>query len=29
VALDPATGSLILDTDPLGEIEMSSVERVL
>lgn len=29
VALDPATGGLILDTDSLGEIEMSSVERVL
>ena len=29
VALDPTTGSLMLDTDSLGEIEMSSVERVL
>ena len=29
VALDPATGSLMLDTDSLGEIEMSAVERVL
>lgn len=29
VALDPVTGSLVLDTDPLGEIEMSAVERVL
>jgi flagellar basal-body rod modification protein FlgD len=29
VALDPATGSLRLDTDSLGEIEMSDVERVL
>jgi flagellar basal-body rod modification protein FlgD len=29
VALDPATGSLMLDTDSLGEIEMSDVERVL
>jgi flagellar basal-body rod modification protein FlgD len=29
VALDPATGSLVLDTDPLGELEMSDVERVL
>jgi hypothetical protein len=29
VALDPATGSLTLDTDTLGEIAMSDVERVL
>lgn len=29
VALDPATGSLVLTTDPLGDIEMSDVERVL
>ena len=29
VALDPTTGSLMLDTDSLGEIEMSDVERVL
>ena len=29
VALDPATGSLMLDTDTLGEIAMSDVERVL
>jgi flagellar basal-body rod modification protein FlgD len=29
VALDPATGSLRLDTDSLGEIEMGDVERVL
>jgi flagellar basal-body rod modification protein FlgD len=29
VALDPTTGSLRLDTDSLGEIEMSDVERVL
>lgn len=29
VALDPATGGLRLDTDSLGEIDMSSVERVL
>jgi flagellar basal-body rod modification protein FlgD len=29
VALDPATGSLMLDTDTLGEIAMSEVERVL
>jgi flagellar basal-body rod modification protein FlgD len=29
VALDPATGSLILDTDSLGELAMSDVERVL
>ena len=29
VALDPTTGSLKLDTDSLGEIEMSDVERVL
>jgi flagellar basal-body rod modification protein FlgD len=29
VALDPATGSLMLDTDALGEISMGDVERVL
>jgi flagellar basal-body rod modification protein FlgD len=29
VTIDPATGGLVLDTDPLGEIEMSAVERVL
>ena len=29
VALDPATGGLMLDTDTLGEIEMGDVERVL
>jgi flagellar basal-body rod modification protein FlgD len=29
VALDPANGALILDTDSLGEIPMSDVERVL
>jgi flagellar basal-body rod modification protein FlgD len=29
VALDPTTGSLLLDTDILGEIPMSDVERVL
>jgi flagellar basal-body rod modification protein FlgD len=29
VALDPATGALLLDTDVLGEISMSDVERVL
>lgn len=29
VALDPVTGSLRLDTDPLGEIDMSAVQRVL
>jgi flagellar basal-body rod modification protein FlgD len=29
VALDPATGALILDTDALGEIPMGDVERVL
>jgi len=29
VALDPATGALKLDTDTLGEIAMSEVERVL
>jgi flagellar basal-body rod modification protein FlgD len=29
VALDPATGSLVLDTDTLGELDMSDVERVL
>ena len=29
VALDPSTGALTLDTDTLGEIAMSDVERVL
>jgi flagellar basal-body rod modification protein FlgD len=29
VALDPATGSLLLETHPLGDIEMSDVQRVL
>jgi flagellar basal-body rod modification protein FlgD len=29
VALDPTTGALMLDTDILGEISMSDVERVL
>src|SRR5688572_8223563 len=29
VALDPATGSLTLETDPLGELEMSDIQRVL
>jgi flagellar basal-body rod modification protein FlgD len=29
VAIDPTTGTLMLDTDSLGEIEMSDVERVL
>jgi flagellar basal-body rod modification protein FlgD len=29
VALDPATGGLVLTTDPLGDIDMSDVERVL
>jgi hypothetical protein len=29
VALDPANGALTLDTDTLGEIPMSDVERVL
>jgi hypothetical protein len=29
VALDPNTGALTLDTDSLGEIPMSAVERVL
>ena len=28
VALDPSTGALLLDTDSLGEIAMSDVERV-
>jgi flagellar basal-body rod modification protein FlgD len=28
VALDPSTGALVLDTDSLGEIAMSDVERV-
>jgi flagellar basal-body rod modification protein FlgD len=29
VALDPQTGSLVLTTDPLGDVGMSDVERVL
>ena len=29
VALDPANGGLMLDTDSLGELAMSDVERVL
>lgn len=29
VSLDPATGTLLLDTDSLGEMAMSDVERVL
>jgi flagellar basal-body rod modification protein FlgD len=29
VSLDPKTGGLMLDTDTLGEISMSDVERVL
>ena len=29
VALDPKTGGLVLDTDTLGELAMSDVERVL
>jgi flagellar basal-body rod modification protein FlgD len=29
VALDPSSGALLLDTDTLGEIPMSDVERVL
>lgn len=29
VALDPATGGLTLDTDPLGDIAITDVERVL
>jgi flagellar basal-body rod modification protein FlgD len=29
VAIDPATGGLMLDTDSLGEIDMRDVERVL
>jgi flagellar basal-body rod modification protein FlgD len=29
VSLDPASGALLLDTDTLGEIPMSDVERVL
>jgi flagellar basal-body rod modification protein FlgD len=29
VALDPLTGSLVLTTDPLGDVEMSDIERVL
>jgi hypothetical protein len=28
VALDPSTGALVLDTDSLGEVAMSDVERV-
>jgi flagellar basal-body rod modification protein FlgD len=28
VALDPSTGSLVLDTDSLGEVAMSDVQRV-
>ncbi|HTU65519.1 MAG TPA: flagellar hook assembly protein FlgD [Steroidobacteraceae bacterium] len=29
VSLDPTTGSLMLTTDPLGDVEMKNVERVL
>jgi flagellar basal-body rod modification protein FlgD len=29
VALDPASGGLVLETHPLGELEMSDVQRVL
>jgi flagellar basal-body rod modification protein FlgD len=29
VALDPSTGSLVLTTDPLGDVDMSDIERVL
>jgi flagellar basal-body rod modification protein FlgD len=29
VAIDPTTGALLLDTDTLGEVSMSDVERVL
>jgi hypothetical protein len=29
VALDPATGSLVLETHPLGDLAMSDVQRVL
>ena len=29
VAIDPSTGSLMLDTDTLGDVALSSVERVL
>jgi flagellar basal-body rod modification protein FlgD len=29
VALDPSTGGLILDTEPLGDVAMSAVQRVL
>jgi flagellar basal-body rod modification protein FlgD len=29
VALDPATGSLMLETHPLGDLKMSAVQRVL
>jgi flagellar basal-body rod modification protein FlgD len=29
VALDPSTGGLVLTTDPLGDVAMSDIERVL
>ena len=29
IALDPATGSLLLETHPLGDLKMSAVQRVL
>ena len=29
VALDPSTGGLVLTTDPLGDVGMSDVQRVL
>ncbi len=29
VALDPSNGGLVLDTEPLGDVAMSAVERVL
>jgi flagellar basal-body rod modification protein FlgD len=29
VALDPASGALVLETDPLGELDMSAIQRVL
>jgi hypothetical protein len=29
VALDPVTGSLRLETHPLGDLEMSDIQRVL
>ncbi len=29
VALDPSTGGLVLDTETLGDVNMSAVERVL